>query len=415
MKFLDITSLAFDATSPESAQFTVAIPDTWDLGEISAEIHWCHASGATAFGVVWKIFAVFLADGSPILTAPNDASVTDVGGEANTLYVANRLAIDPAGDKALGGHVGIIIQRDAGAAGDTLDVDARLIGIRLFFGADKPNETRPQEFPTLLDPETIIWRDAITAAGGTFNGDSIAIADALIIAIKASTFNAKIVWLNPLLGGDIIAAKMPLRDLYAVGMMADVGSANFVNADFTQATGLQSNGTTKLLDAKLTPDQIGDGSGPSYLRGGIGYWERSFSTTGTDGAVFGCYSPAPDRRWMIDLRSDRQLFFFGAPAEGCGVVVAPGNAHYYGQAFSFTDRRLFSNGADVGGNSVIASGSSREAVQTIKLMGASNGATMLYHQGLCGVAYLTNGQLTTTEIADLHTLLTTYLIGPTGR
>jgi hypothetical protein len=46
---------------------------------------------------------------------------------------------------------------------------------------------------TILDPETIVWRDRATAAGGTFGADSVEIADELIKAIKAESFNSKIV------------------------------------------------------------------------------------------------------------------------------------------------------------------------------------------------------------------------------
>jgi hypothetical protein len=43
-----------------------------------------------------------------------------------------------------------------------------------------------------------------------------------------------------------------------------------------------------------------------------------------------------------------------------------------------------------------------------------NGADFFW-KGRCAVAYATDGTLSGTEVADLHTLLDTYLITPTGR
>jgi hypothetical protein len=97
-----------------------------------------------------------------------------------------------------------------------------------------------------LDPETIVWRDRAIAAGGTFEADSITIADALIKAIKASTFNDKIKYLIPYLGGNLATARVPLRDSLNVGIAGNLNSA-FVDGDFSQSTGLQGDGSTKAL------------------------------------------------------------------------------------------------------------------------------------------------------------------------
>ena len=47
----DISSLDFDATTQEHAQFSVRMPKSWDEGTITAAFEWSHASTATNFGV----------------------------------------------------------------------------------------------------------------------------------------------------------------------------------------------------------------------------------------------------------------------------------------------------------------------------------------------------------------------------
>lgn len=415
---LDVTSLDFSPTSPKSAQFSIAIPDTWDLGDISLEIHWSHGEGASAFGVVWKIFAVFLKDGSPILGALNDVSVADTGGTADDLFVAARTAIAPAGTPERGGHVGLIIQRNTDAAEDTLDVDARLLGVRLFFGAAYANENTRQEFPpipTILDPETIVWRDAAIAAGGTFLDDSIEIANDLIVALKAKPYNAKVLWLLPLLGGNLATARMPLRDSFGVGIATQAGAANFVDGDFSQATGLQGDGASKMLGIGLDATQLL----------GIGYWENNYTAPAQPpvspmGAIpFGFTKPGGfEEKFWLRVWSDQMAFLFGnrteSESQACRVLSAGSNGHYYGQRPSDILRELAKNGSIIATNTGSRSANG-QAAHEYNLMGHIIGGVSLYYPGRCAAAYGTDATMDASEIADFHSLLETYLITPTGR
>lgn len=404
---LDVTSLDFSPSSPQSAQFTIAIPDTWDLGAISLELHWSHGAGASAFGVVWKIFAIFLKDGDPILGPLSNVSVVDDGGIEDDLYVADRTEITPAGVKQAGGEVGIIIQRDTTNAADTLDVDARLMGVRLFFGADRPNENTQQVFPTppaALDAETIVWRDQAIALGGTFLSDSIALADALIVAIKATAYSSKIVYLLPLLGGNLATARVPLRQATGSVGPAFCGTFGFVEADFSQATGLQADGSTKYFRTGAQFSMLQ----PPNKWGGMGYWERNVA--GGTGLNNYCCGARASQLWDLfwDDTTPRQIAGWSTGA--VTNLAASGNDHLYSQSKNATDLTLYKNGAAAATTATNNSSPTGDPEIFVCAVDAS-----FLGKTRCGVFYLTDGTMTVPEIAAFHTLLQTYLIGATGR
>src|SRR3954464_12521028 len=186
--------------------------------------------------------------------------------------------------------------------------------------------TAPAEEPPAptYDAETLAWEAAILAAGGTLPDASIVIADNLIKAVKAASFNSKIIYLLPLLGADLTAARMPLRDSLGAGIASNTG---FLETDFAEASGLQNNGA-KYLGTNLLPSQIGTGS-----NGGFGYLERAVgsnpwcmgATTG-GGQIFG-----------LAVWSD-ELFYWGDGTGATRTLSAGGNHHYYGQRDSASSR-----------------------------------------------------------------------------
>lgn len=247
-----------------------------------------------------------------------------------------------------------------------------------------------------LDPETVIWKAGVLANGGTLAVDSVSIADALIIAIKAATYNAKILWLAPLLGSNLSAARMPLRDSLARGWMSQF---NLVNGDYTQATGLQFDGSTKRL---LTGYATGDLNGNF---GGLGVWDNnnaagSHYMMGARGATLSML--------FKDSTTPRALGYFATG--NVQLLAANGNDHLYIQSKSTTDLTLYKNGV----NSATTASNSGSFTNGIEYnVGAVDGS--FFGNIRAVVAYMTNGQMTDPEIAAFHTLLGTYLKTPTGR
>lgn len=139
----DISSLDFDSTTAEYAQFWIRMPKSWDEGTITASFMWSHASTTTNFGVRWGIQAVAISDGDTMAAAYGTAQeVTDTGGTTNTLYKsAVTSAITIAGSPAAEDLVAFRVYRDPANAGDTMAVDARLMGVNVFFSTTTTDET----------------------------------------------------------------------------------------------------------------------------------------------------------------------------------------------------------------------------------------------------------------------------------
>jgi hypothetical protein len=139
----DISSLDFDSTTAEYAQFSVRFPKGWDEGTVTAIFHWSHAATTTNFGVRWGLQGVAVSDDDTIAVAYGTAQeVTDTGGTTNDLYVsAATSAITIAGTPAAGDQVFFRAYRDPANGGDTMAIDARLMGITVLYTINTMDDT----------------------------------------------------------------------------------------------------------------------------------------------------------------------------------------------------------------------------------------------------------------------------------
>jgi hypothetical protein len=263
-----------------------------------------------------------------------------------------------------------------------------------------------------LHADTKAWLAAATAAGGTMLPDSIAIADRLARALAASTFTDKIVWFLPLLGANLNAALTPLRDSLGVG---NPTAYSLTDSDFAQPRGLQGDGSSKYLDTLIKPSDLGSGS-----NGGLGWWETNF-VAGTAPAPIGMvYNPGDGTRaYRLVLTATRESFDWNQDLAGrFAITTGPaGNGHYYGQRSTATFRTLYKNGIFLASSSV-SDPADGISYQTMAMLGEYTSNVVpgpRYWPGRCGCAYMTTGTLSTIEIADLHAIIRSRLIVPTGR
>jgi hypothetical protein len=128
-------TLDFDTTTQEFAQFEVFFPKSWDLGTVTFEPVWSHASTATNFGVVWALQGVARSnDDAGDVAFGTEQTSTDTGGTTNDIYIGPvSSAITIGGTPAAGDTVQFQIKRNPSDGSDTLAVDARLHGIRLVY------------------------------------------------------------------------------------------------------------------------------------------------------------------------------------------------------------------------------------------------------------------------------------------
>jgi uncharacterized protein YqkB len=139
----DIVSLDFDSTTQEYAQFSVPMPKSWNEGTVTFSAIWSHAATTTNFGVVWSLQALAVSDNEAIAQAFGTVQTsTDTGGTTNNVYVSpESSAITIAGTPAAEDVVFFRVSRVTADASDTMAIDARLQGIKLYITTDAGTDT----------------------------------------------------------------------------------------------------------------------------------------------------------------------------------------------------------------------------------------------------------------------------------
>jgi hypothetical protein len=139
---VNVSTLDFDPTTQEFAQFQIAMPKSWDEGTVTYEVIWYHPATTTNFGVVWSLAGVSLSDTNALDTAFGTAvQVTDTGGTTNAVYDSPESGVVTIGNTpAENDYVIFQIARVPADGSDTMAVDARLLGIRLFYTTNAGND-----------------------------------------------------------------------------------------------------------------------------------------------------------------------------------------------------------------------------------------------------------------------------------
>ena len=137
----EIKVLDFDKDSDENAQFAVAFPKSWNEGTVTFQAFFTATSTDTGT-VSWDLAGVALADNGDLNTAFGTAVAPTAkahSGTSNDLDVtAESGAVTIAGSPSTDEYVFFQITRDVSE--DTLNADARLLGIKLFFTTDAAND-----------------------------------------------------------------------------------------------------------------------------------------------------------------------------------------------------------------------------------------------------------------------------------
>ena len=253
------------------------------------------------------------------------------------------------------------------------------------------------------------WTAAVASEGGTVTAQSSFIANGLVNALQAETaiFN-KIIYLNPFLGADIIAATVPLIDDLGVGPSVNSG---FVDADFSESTGLQC-GNLKYFDSLIYPSDLNS----TDQRGGIGVWE--LNTTRPLGSwVMGATDNASLQYFALRLDTTLQRLYWGAYGFLSYVTSSPATpgGFQYGQRRATNNLSLYYDlNTPEGYLTPYTPGVMTE--RTIYIGGENDGVFgPQYSEARLGLAIMTDGTLTDSEIQVLWVILNDYLITPTGR
>ena len=130
---------------------------------------------------------------------------------------------------------------------------------------------------TLVHPEAAAWNSAVVANGGSVSGTTLRAVSQFCRDIEAAGIRSKFRRLNLMAGSGLNAALVPLyrgesRTGTQYGNTVDqsLGSPSFGEGDYSEATGLQGNGSSKYLNTGFNVDQLpgaADCHLSSYIRG----------------------------------------------------------------------------------------------------------------------------------------------------
>lgn len=123
----------FDASTEEYVCFNIPAPDYWDLGTVTFQFHWTAASGSG--DVIWGAQGLARSNDDALDTAYGTAQeVTDtLTATGDECLSAATSAITIGGTPAKGDQLYFRIYRKAANGSDTLNADARLLGVRIKF------------------------------------------------------------------------------------------------------------------------------------------------------------------------------------------------------------------------------------------------------------------------------------------
>jgi hypothetical protein len=130
----------FDASTKEYAQFQIGMPKSWNEGTVTAAFCWTAASGSG--NVIWGLQGLALSNDDALDQAFGTAqTATDTLISAGDVHWTSATsAVTIAGSPAAEDLVTFQVYRDADAGGDTLGVDAKLLGLRLYITLDAVND-----------------------------------------------------------------------------------------------------------------------------------------------------------------------------------------------------------------------------------------------------------------------------------
>lgn len=257
-------------------------------------------------------------------------------------------------------------------------------------------------------PETKRWVDRVKSNGGGFQSNSVAIANSFIKILKTKSYYSKIVYLLPMLGTGVGAAITPLIDKNNYGMPTNI---SFVDADFTQKTGLQGNGSNKRLDMPFYPGNLG-----ITKNAGLGVWALNVSLVAGTQYCMGCFGGSTTFGLRFgNTGGDINCQFYWGVAGFAGISEVRSNSHYYGNRSSSTSRIIYKNGVEAGSDTTTETAAGDLTTPISSYAVNTSASYLVYWGGSQGIQYYTDGTFTSDEALDFHNIIANYLMGPTGK
>ena len=242
--------------------------------------------------------------------------------------------------------------------------------------------------PRTFHPEATAWRSAVIANSGTVSATTMRAVSNFCTAISAAGIRSKFLRLNLVCGNNLAAARVPLyRGASATGTQygsaVDTNVGPFTTNDYSEATGLQGDGSSKALDCTITLGTLKT-FGTDFDNVHLSVYNRSVS--GVSGPSFGAY----------DING---VYFFG---NGVGIC----SANSFGYASSGPD---FISGATTAGDHDMVATSFARGFHLAEFTAASAGFYGINGADVTGTIQNAGGlNFDATDTTPLYFLSDTY-------
>jgi len=138
----ELKVLDFDASTRENAQFSIAMPKSWNLGTVTYQVFWSPSTTNTG-NCIFGVEGLACTEGDTADAVFGTAiEVTDaaIGTIEDVQMSAVSSAVTIGGSPADDDYCFFQLYRDAADGSDTFTGDARVMGIKLFYTTDAAND-----------------------------------------------------------------------------------------------------------------------------------------------------------------------------------------------------------------------------------------------------------------------------------
>ena len=132
---VNLASMNFDASTIESVQFSMRMPESWDRGTITFQTIWSHPRASSNFKVSWALQAAAFSNNEYAdKRFGNIVTSRDTGGTTDDIYISPQsAAMTMSGNPGVGEWVIFQLSRRTNdSSNDTLAVDARMLGLTMY-------------------------------------------------------------------------------------------------------------------------------------------------------------------------------------------------------------------------------------------------------------------------------------------
>lgn len=245
-----------------------------------------------------------------------------------------------------------------------------------------------------VDSDAAAWAAAVSANSGTYSSSTLNAVSNFCKAAKSAGYWNKLNRINLFCGDQLAAALVPLK--VGAGSATDVNT-NFVSGDYTEATGLTGDGSTKSLDTGVPQNTF------TAADRHLSVYER-VRATATDNFSIGSESPANAQRWGIGIFTPVTSTRYAASsttagADQTGLVSGGTGGHFVGTGTD-TQASIYLNGGNVVNAAVVAATPNATA-QKVFALSVTGTAARFSNATIAGYSIGTG--LTSSDVSAFYT------------